>query len=170
MYPIKVMITAVIAVDLVLILFSLFHGTSWLFNSQIAFSSSLMVTLASFYSYKRLIQKRVESGVEAGSDAIEKIDDPYELYDEEEKISQSQDLKAIIKEERAKQVGLKQSGQNLAKSIGGLLNPMRILSYLFLFVTFLYLVDQKRFDMIPYLLGLFVVPLGVLIGSLFVRE
>ncbi len=171
MHPIKVITFTIIVVDLVLVFFSLSKGVSWLLNSQLAFLSSLFVTLASFYSYRRLIQKRVESGVEVeNSDAIEKIENPYDLYSEAEQSNQEVDLKAFIKEERAKQIGFKQSGQNLVKSAGGILNPVRLLSYLFLVVSFLYLVDQKRLELIPYLLGLFVVPLGALMGSLFVKK
>jgi hypothetical protein len=167
---IKPIILPIVILDFALALYSLSVGSNWLINSQIAFISSFIVTIASFFSYRALIKRRLEQG-DIGiddKDIISEIEDPYDLYDEGETKS-DKDLKEIIKEERDRLKGVKSGAKNVAKSISGIFSPYRLLSYLILVVGFLYLVNSKSFLLLPYLLGLSVVPIGSLISIFFKR-
>jgi hypothetical protein len=173
MMSIKNILLIIFIVDLFLIGFSFYKGGFWLINSQLAFLSSLLVTIASYFSYKRVIDKRVKLESESYDDRseLDKIEDPYDLYSEDESNKNKElELKELIKEERAKVVSLKQTANNLAKTIGGAFSPFRILSYLFLFVSFLYLVNNHKFYLLAYIIGLFVVPFSALLGSMFLKK
>jgi hypothetical protein len=172
MKAIKPLIMIVLVVDIVLIMISLYQGGNWLINSQLSFLSSLLVTLASYLSYKRVIEKRLALEAESfdDRDAMEKIDDPYDLYGEDSTEDIDRDFKEVIKEERAKVTSIKQTGVNLAKTAAGAFSPFRLGSYLFLFMAFLYLVNNQLFTIWAYVSGLFVVPLGVLLYALGRRE
>ncbi|RUM67823.1 MAG: hypothetical protein DSZ06_00360 [Sulfurospirillum sp.] len=165
MMSIKKILIFIVVLDLLLVIYGFFKPSNWLLNSQLAFICSLFVTLASFLSYKRMIQNRLEVGDVDSRDLIDEMDDRFDLYDEKEEI-EHKDLKAIIKEERSKFTP-KKSVENLTKSIRGLLNPLRLLSYLSLFVSFMYLINSHSFDVGAYLIGLAVVPIGTLLGSIY---
>ena len=169
---IKKIIYAVLFLDVMLIMISLYQGGNWLINSQLAFLSSLLVTLASYFSYKRVIEKRVALEAESfdDRDMMDKIDDPYDLYGEEIVEDTEKDFQEVIKEERAKVTSVKQTGINLAKTAAGAFSPFRLGSYLFLFMAFLYLVNNHLFYIWAYVSGLFVVPFGVLLYALLGRE
>ncbi len=159
----KFIAISVAILDLALVFYSFIQGDGWLINTQLAFLSSLFVTIASYFSYKRVILKRLDSESFEDRDVVDKLNDEFDLYDE---VDENLDLKEIIKEERKKIVGFKQSSDNLFKSASGAFNPTRLLSYLFLFVSFIYLVNNHKLSIMPYLIGLSVVPLGTLLGSL----
>jgi hypothetical protein len=172
MKNIKYFIMIVLVVDLLLIMISLYQGGGWLINSQLSFLSSLLVTLASYFSYKRVVEKRIALEAESfdDRDAMDKIDDPYDLYSEDIDEDESKDLKEVIKEERAKVTSIKQTGVNLAKTAAGAFSPFRLGSYLFLFMAFLYLVNNHLFMIWAYVSGLFVVPLSALVFALLGRK
>jgi len=172
MKNIKFIIMIVLLLDGALIMISLSQGGNWLLNSQLSFLSSLFVTLASYYSYKRVIEKRVALERESydDRDEIEKIEDPYDLYSKDVSEDEEKDLKEIIKEERAKVTSLKTTASNLYKTAGGAFSPYRLASYLFLFLAFLYLVNNQLFTMWAYISGMFVVPLSGLFASIVLRN
>ncbi len=167
MKNIKLLLPIMIGMDFVLIMIALWQGGHWLINSQLAFASSLFVTLASYYSYKKVIEKRLALQSESydDRDEVDKLDDPFDLYGEES-IDKEKDLVEVVKEERAKVTSLKTTAANLSKTIGGAFSPFRLGSYLFLFLAFLYLVNNHLFYIWAYVSGLFVVPLSVLIFSI----
>jgi len=172
MKNIKSIIMIIFVVDAMLIMISLYQGGNWLINSQLSFASSLLITLASYYSYKRVIEKRVALEIENYDDRseLEKIEDPYDLYSEEEVSDKEKDLAEVVKEERAKVTSLKATANNLAKTIGGAFSPFRLGSYLFLFVAFLYLVNNQLFTIFAYVSGLFVVPLSALLSFIMIKR
>jgi len=137
-------------------------------NLQIASLSSFLIIIASNYTHKRMVNSKLKTGIYDNEDPLDKIEDPYDLYSEDE-VKEDLDLSEVIKEERAKIVSLKESANNLAKSIGGLFSPIRLLSYLFLFVSFLYIVNNQKFYVLPYIIGLFIVPLSAMIGGMIKR-
>lgn len=159
-------------VDFVLILGCLvFANTLWLLNTQVAFVSSLLVSVATFLSYKNNVDKRLkleEQSIDtlADRDKIDEIDDPFDLYSEEESIVEDKELsaseiKAIIQEEKTK---VKQKTfRNLFKSSGSFVSLYRIVGYSFLVIGFFYLVNNNIFIPFAYLIGLFVVPLSLLL-------
>ncbi len=157
MRSIKKIVIYFLIADLFLIVLSLIvDGKIWLINSQVAFLSSLLITLASFKSYEKLVKNRVElakDNLHDVQDEIDKIDDPHDLY------SKDVDFKEVIKEERKKITNLKTAYENFKNSSKGAFSLLRLGAYGFLFVSFLYLVRHELFSIAPYMIGLFVVPL-----------
>lgn len=171
MKNIRLLILIVMGLDLILIMIAYSQGGHWMINSQLSFASSLLVTLASYYSYKKVIEKRVALDIESydDRDEVDKLDDPFDLYSEEI-VDSEKDLVEVVKEERAKVTSLKQTATNLSKTVGGAFSPFRLGSYLFLFLAFLYLVNNQLFYVWAYVSGLFVVPLSVLFFSIFMTH
>ena len=167
MISIKKIVLYFFIVDVVLIVLSfVIGGKIWLINSQVAFISSVLITLSSFRSYQKLVQSRSSEYQDEKfnqRDELDKIDDPYELHDEDI------DFKEVIKKERKKITNFKNSVINLKNSSISAFSPLRLGSYLFLFVLFLYLVKQDIFSVIPYMIGLFIVPI-VSIASLLMQK
>ncbi len=165
MINIKKVVITFIVVDLALIFLSLYMGNNWLISSQSAFFASILVTLASFLGYKKMIEKKIALGdiPKEDRDDIEIIEDRHDLYTKEE------DFKTIIKEERAKITNIKTTAQNLGKSLGGAMSIFRLLAYGVLFLSFLYLNRHGMLNIAAYLVGLAVVPL-VALGSMLFKE
>lgn len=168
-----------IVTDLCLIAYSLvFENKLWLLNTQVAFVSSLFITIASFLSYKRNVQSRIsnldtskQSSTEE-RDKIDEIDDPFDLYSEYEEIPEEQltpeKIKEIIKDEKTKVK--KNSFKNTLFSAGGFMSVYRIIGYGFLVFGFFALNNNKLFLAVPFMVGLAVVPLGVLVSKLLFKK
>jgi hypothetical protein len=155
-----------VVADLFVVALSLRFGMHWLISSQVAFISSLLATLASFWSYKRLIEKKIATGdiPPEDRDELDTIDDRFELYDDEETAPApgAEELKQVIKEERRKIGGLKKGMQNLAVTISAAVSPLRVAAYVILVLGFLYLNRHDLLEIWGYVLGLTVVPLVAL--------
>ena len=166
MINIKKLIILLIIVDLSLVALSLYHGNHWLISSQSAFFASLLVTVASFLGYKKMVEKKIEIGdiPKEDRDELDILDDTHDLYGEE------LDLKEVIKEERAKIGGLKNSAVNLGKSASGAVSIFRLVAYLALFLSFLYLNRHGMLNVMGYLTGLAVVPLTAIASAFFRKE
>ncbi|NOQ30101.1 MAG: hypothetical protein GQ570_03155 [Helicobacteraceae bacterium] len=138
-------------------------------NLAVAFFSSFIIILGSMYSYKMMISKRVESY--EGSidpDVIDKIEDPYDLYSEQEVIEDDEklDLKAVIKEEKARSKGI--SKREVLKSSTANVSLFRVVPYAFLVLGFIGLNNNKVLSLPPYLGGLFVgIVAGFYVGKKF---
>ncbi len=160
MIKIKNFIIIFVTLDILLISFSIYKGGNFLISSQSAFFASLLVTLASFYGYKKMVEKKIEIGdiPKEDRDDIEILEDKHDLYNKE------RDLKEVIKEERAKITSFKSTAVNLGKSITGASSIFRLLSYGVLFLSFLYLNNNGFLNIGAYLIGLAVVPIGVLLS------
>lgn len=163
-----------IFLDLCLLIYSfIFQNSIWLLNTQVAFISSLFIVIASFYSYKRNIQNRL-SNFEASKtlsedrDKIDEIDDPFDLYSEYEEIPEEEltpeKIKEIIQEEKTKVK--KNSLKNTLFSAGGFLSIYRILGYGILVFGFFALNNNKIFIPVAFIVGLGIVPIGVLLSKL----
>ncbi len=160
---------------LFLVVLSLFMGGLWLINTQVAFICSMIIILASFFSYKGMIEKRLERG-EIGDDRelLDTIDDKYGLYDSDEEIKDKElskeEFAKLYKEQRAKNRGMKQTFTNLFKSGRGLFNPIRLLSYALLCVAILFLIRHELFSAIPFLVGVGAVPLASIAIGFFIDK
>ncbi len=154
------------------------HNTIWLLNTQVAFIGSLFVTLASFLSYRRNIKNRLSSYEKhinnldiEDRDKIDEIDDPFDLYSEYKEIPKeelsTEKIKQIIKEEKSKIK--KNSFKNTIFSVGGFVSIYRIAGYIFLLFGFFALNNNKLFMAIPFLIGLGIVPLSVLISKFILK-
>lgn len=161
--------------DLFLIILSLVMGGLWLINTQVAFICSMIVIFASFASYKGMIEKKLENGdIGEDRDLLDKIDDKYELFDEDEKELDSQISKdefvKIYKAERKKSSGVKQSFLNLFKSGRGIFNPFRLGAYVLLCLSMLFLIKQELFSALPFLVGIGAVPISSIVLGFFIKE
>ncbi|ABV67269.1 conserved hypothetical protein [Aliarcobacter butzleri RM4018] len=164
-----------IFLDLCIFIYALvFQNKLWLLNTQIAFISSLLITIASFISYKKNIQNRLSnfdySKISKGEDRdkIDEIDDPYDLYTEYEEIPENEltaeKIKEIINDEKSKVK--RNSIKNTIFSASGFLSIYRIFGYIILIFGFFVLNNNKIFMPIAFIIGLGIVPFGVLISKL----
>lgn len=164
-----------IFLDLCIIVFAFISKDMyWLLNTQVAFIASLFITIASFFSYKRNVQNRISNldlSVEHKTedrDKIDEIDDPYDLYTEYEEIPEEEltpeKIKEIIQDEKSKVK--KNSFKNTVFSAGGFLSVYRVLGYGFLIFGFFALNNNKIFLPIAFIVGLGIVPIGVLLSKL----
>lgn len=164
-----------ILLDLCVIIYAfLFHNSLWALNTQVAFLSSLFITIASFLSYKRNIQNRIlnldmtQTNQSFDRDKIDEIDDPYDLYTEYEEIPESEltpeKIKEIINDEKSKVK--KNTLKNTLFSAGGFLSLYRVLGYAILIFGFFALNNNHIFMPLGFIIGLGIVPLGVLFSKL----
>ncbi len=145
-------------VDLLLAAASvLLERPDWLVNTQIAFVSSALVLGASMFSYSQMIYRRLsdESIVpEDERDTLERIEDPHDLYLENETQVDTQMLKKAIQEEKQR---MKRHRRSLYQMIGdsrASLSFVRLGAYLLLFAGFFYLSNNRLLHIPSYLLGL----------------
>lgn len=165
--------------DLCLLSYSLiFQSTLWLLSSQVAFFSSLFITITSFLSYKKNIESRLSSldltknNDSVDRDKIDEIDDPYDLYTEYEEIPESEltseKIKEILNNEKSKVK--RDTLKNTIFSASGFLSIYRILGYGMLLFGFFALNNNKIFMPTAFIVGLGVVPIGVLFSKLLEKK
>jgi len=144
--------------DLIVVIISVYIGGFWLLNTQVAFICSMLITFAAFYAYKKSIKKRVESNNgEEFKDPYDALEDPYNLF-EDENIDD--------KKEQKKNSGIfKYTIKGFASGIGGALNPIRILAYVVLILSFFYLNRHGLFNPFAFFIGLSVVPIMSMLNS-----
>ena len=74
-----------LAVDIGIVLFTILESNMlWFINTQIAFFSSLLITLGSYFSLKKSVNARLatyEANEGTDRDEIDKIEDRFDLYD-----------------------------------------------------------------------------------------
>ncbi len=145
-------------VDFLVIVFSLIKGGNWLLNTQIAFISSMLITFASFYAYKKSIKKRVENySGEEFREPNDELEDPYNLFEDEEE----------NRDNKSKNSGVfKYTIKGFASGIGGAINPLRLLAYGVLIVSFLSLTKYGLFNAFAFFIGLSVVPIASIFSSI----
>ncbi len=142
---------------------------SFYINLQIAFLSSLFVIIGSSYAYRKLVNTKVDANiVEEKRDALDEIEDPYELYDDEP-INNAPvdelDLKAIVQEERKKIKTF--SPQSIKNGLKGGSSLFRLIPYIFLVLGFIALKNNELLDIAIYLPSLLV---GIIVGSISTKE
>lgn len=161
--------------DLCILIYAIvFQNNFWFLNTQVAFISSLFIIIASFISYKRNIENRLanldlsKTYKNEDKDKIDEIDDPYDLYSEYEEIPEEEltpeKIKEIISDEKSKVK--RDTLKNTLFSTGGFLSLYRIIGYGLLVFGFFALNNNKTFIPLAFILGLSVVPFGVLISKL----
>lgn len=127
----------------------------WLLNFELAFVSSVFVILGSFSGYKRMIQNRIESGEGMNDEMLEKLEDPYELYDEGiSDATDSEDLATVVKEERKRLKDNKQTFKKTVKSTPGIFSVWRFFPYIVLVLSFIGLNNNHILDIPAFLIGL----------------
>jgi len=138
-------------------------------NIQVASVSSLLVILGSAYAYRKMVRSQLGSGYyEEKRDLLDTIEDPHELYDDEpinDAPAQELDLKAIVKEEKAKIKTF--SVKNMKHGIRGSVSLFRLVPYIFLILGFIALKNNEVLNLRFYLPALLV---GIVAGSIISKE
>lgn len=133
-------------------------------NFIVAMGTSMAIVVGSLYSYRNMIQRRVEDvDPEDNKDIIDMMDDPYDLY-EEERQEEITDIKQMIKEEKARQRS--NLVQNTTKNVSAWVSVYRLVPYAFLILGFVALENNHALQVLPYMVGLAAgIPLGYLIAK-----
>ena len=160
-------------VDLGVIAFCLLAGQNdWLINSQIAFFSSLMVTVGSYLGYQKNVQNRVENHVNEDDtyDEVDKMDDKYDLYSPE--IPQEDINENPTKEEiKEAMKPVKQNHfANFKSGFAGMASLYRIFGYVGLVIGFFYLNNNGYLHIYSYVLGFLIVPISSLLISVALKK
>ncbi len=116
----------------------------------------MLIVFGSFHGYKALVQKRLDLGEGSDDTLFDKIEDPYELYEEETSIIEddTQDLAQVVKEERARLKENKETLKKTIKSTPGLFSIWRFFPYLILVLSFIGLNNNHVLDIPAFLIGL----------------
>ena len=132
-------------------------------NAEIAFVSAFLILMGSMYSYRKLVQRNLDNEVALyQDDLVDKIDDPYDLYgDEESTAEDDRPLKEVIKEEKARLKANKATVKNVSKSTPALFSIYRIVPYIVLVLGFIALKNNGLLLLWYYLPGLAV---GIVAG------
>ena len=146
-------------VDLLLaLLASLAGGVPALASSQVGFFSSLLVVAASFGSYRRMVRQRLAAGmaVPETRDSIDRMEDPYGLYDDEEPKScereeSTENFREIVREEKARLKKSRRSPAKVARDAVPAFSPWRLGAYAFLVLGFFFLRGKGWLVLAAYL-------------------
>lgn len=155
--------SVLLVADLALLVISYFIlDEKWLVNSQVAFISSSFVMIASLYSYQSMVNRAVVAGAIAddGRDTLDKLEDPYDLYDEQNSsVDEEKSLEEVVKEERANLKKSKRSLWKTTKDAKASFSFYRLSSYAILVLGFFYLHSSNLLSLLPYLIFLSLPPL-----------
>ncbi|MDD5359282.1 MAG: hypothetical protein PHI79_03330 [Sulfurovaceae bacterium] len=162
-------INTLLIVDIGIVIFCYLAGErNWFFNSQVAYLSSIIIVLASMYSYAQMVKTGVENEIitTSNDELLDKIEDPHGLYDDNNP-QQALETKndEIMTEVQDDNTEDKISTIEAMKKNKAYVSFYRIGAYAILVLGFLYLQNIKIFHMASYMFGLFLPP--VLIASVF---
>lgn len=146
-----------------LILISSLISFKFFINLQVAFLSSFLIIIGSFYAYKKMVSNELENeNFTLQKDDIDSILDPYELDDFTQEETQNLDFKAIVKEEKKKIKLL--NLKDVKKGSKATISPFRLLPYFVLIVGFIALKNNDLLEIFIYLPSLMV---GIVYGYIF---
>jgi hypothetical protein len=163
----KKIINTLLIVDIGIVIFCFLSGKRvWLINSQVGFLTSSFVMFASIISYRNMVQSRVNAGfilTEENHDTLEKIEDPYSLYDEYKlEVPHTNDkeksIQEIVQEEKANIKKSHRSIWQMTKDSRASLSFYRLGAYSMLILGFFYLNNNKILDISSYLFALTLPP------------
>jgi len=155
----KLLITLLIINAIFAILTMIWGGKSTLLSFEVAFVSSSLIIFSSFKSYENMVKTRVAllESAKDEPDAINKIEDPYQLYDDEDSSSNSIDKNDNIKEILDEEKRRLKSNRDLKKSIKeskSFFAPLKIVSYALLAFGFIFLKREGSLEIFVYLISL----------------
>jgi len=165
-------INALLIVDIGIILFCYLSGErTWLINTQIGFITSSLVMFGSILSYRSMVYTRLNVGAISDDerDTLDKLEDPYDLYDEEKvKNDEDKTLVEVVKEERENLKKNRRSFLETTKDSKAAFSFYRLGAYMLLIFGFFYLNNNKILDIPSYLFSLFIPP--VIISIMLMRK
>ncbi len=161
-----------LVVDITIIILGLLlGGDNFIVNSQVAVFCSMFIVIGTFLGYYRTVKAKTEILSEQINerDAIDKIDDPYDLYDEDFKINEQEDftseeIKGIINEEKSRFKG--NAIKNTLSTMSGFASIYRIAGYALLVIGFFFLRNNEILNIYGFVVGISVVPVGTLLFQL----
>jgi hypothetical protein len=159
--------------DILLALYAIFVGKGeWLINSQVAFFSSTLVVFASMLSYRSMVQGRLDVGAipDDERDTLDKLEDPYDLYDEARGEKEEKTLVEVVKEERKNLKKSSRSFWEATKDSKASLSIYRLLAYALLVLGFFYLNTNKILELAPFLIALGIPPVIIVFSLLQNKE
>jgi len=160
---------SILAFSELVILLVYFISFNIFINLQVAFLSSFFVIVGSSFAYKKMVQTKLDADmVEEQREYIDTIDDPHELYVEDDinyAPIEELDLKEIVKEEKKKIKTL--SVDSIKHGLKGSMSLFRLVPYLFLVVGFIALKNNNLLDISVYLVSILV---GIIVGSLSTKD
>lgn len=162
----KKAINALLIVDIGIVIFCFLSGQKvWLINSQIGFITSSLVMFGSILSYRSMVQGRLNVGAipDDNRDTLDKLEDPYDLYSEEQKDDENKTLKEVVKEERENLKKSRRSIWQTTKDSKASLSFYRLGAYALLIMGFFYLNNNQLLDIPSYLFSLIVPPVIIVI-------
>lgn len=132
----------------------------------VGFVTSSLVILASFKSYKNAVTNRIEANLATveldDRDLIDKIDDPFNLYDESE-IDNNIDIQELIKEEKKLLKKSKRGFLETLKSSATAFSFYRLSAYIIFISGFFYLLRGDKLSILCYLVTIFLPNLIVVV-------
>lgn len=130
----------------------LFGGAAWFLNAQVGFFSSFLIIIGSFFGYKKMVNYKVSMyGNEP--DIIDKMEDPYGIWDDEDTPPKEN--------ENTKTILAKTAVKNTKTTVKGFFSPYRIASYALFLILFLILIKSGTLALVPFLSGVTCAPLAV---------
>jgi len=148
------------------VLLTYFISFEFYINLQVAFLSSFFVIVGSTYAYKRMVISKTQSGeYEEHRDPLDTIEDPHGLYEDDDindAPCEELDLKAIVKEEKAKIKTFSMDG--MKHGARGSVSVFRLVAYLFLVLGFIALKNNNLLEISVYLPSIL---FGIVAGSIF---
>ena len=166
----RLLLLTLLIADLLLAIAAMgWGGLPALYSSQVAFWTSLLVVAASFGSYRRMVRKRLEQGMVAPEerDLLDKMEDPYGLYEEEEE-RKPEDFREAIKEEKKRMKAERRSPVKVARDAVPSFSLWRVGAYGALVLGFFFLQNNGYLVIPVYLLSLglpIVLSVGVLVST-----
>lgn len=153
----------------ILIFIIYFYSLKIFLNVEIAFLSAFLIILGSSFAYRKMVHSKIDTNqYEDERDLLDRIDDPYELYDNKEPNqtpAQELDFKQIVKEEKAKIKTF--SLKNVKYGLRGSSSMIRIVPYLFLILGFIALKNNGLLELTYYLPSLLI---GIVTGAIISKE
>jgi hypothetical protein len=167
---IKILKTLLIVNLMAIVLIFLFFNSELLYAFEIGFLSSALVVGASLFSYRRMVENRVEEKIvtlDDSKDVIDKLEDPYDLYSEEIQEG-DKTLQELVKDERKKLKSNRRSLFEMLKDTKAALSVYRLGAYVILVLGFLYLNRHGLLHIPTYIIALGLAPL--IIVTILLRE
>jgi len=160
-------------VDLVVVVFCVVFGQfQWLLNTQLAFISSVLVTIGSYYGYKKNVDSRVEDHIndDDNYDELDKMDDKYDLY--------SPEVETIEKKEQYSKEEITEAMKpikqnyfaNFKSGFSGMASLYRLAGYVFLIVCFFFLNNNDYLHIWSYMFGFLIVPIASLVLTFYTKS
>ncbi len=168
------LLKALIVIDITVLLISIiFFDIKIVYSTQIGFISSSLVMIGSMMSYSRMVNTSVAQNITMMNDSrdvIDKLEDPYDLYDEEVIEEEGKDFGEIVKEEKKKLKENKRTLSQTMKDSKAAFSFYRLGAYALLVLGFLYLNRHDLLDVISYIFALSIPPIVIVVTILMDKE